>query len=44
MGEDIVNEMSRLVKGNASMGDRKKEMKIQFGKIISVLISQPGYK
>ena len=44
VGEDLVNEMSRLVKGNASMGDRKKEMKIQFGKIISVLISQPGYK
>ena len=44
MGEELVTEMDRLVKGNASIGERKKEMKLQFGKIISVLVSQPSYK
>ena len=36
--------MDKLVKDNASIGDRKKEMKQQFAKIISVLVSQPSYK
>ena len=39
MGEELVNEMDRLVKDNASIGERKKEMKQQFAKIISVLVS-----